>query len=163
MKKLFLLLLLAVPCYAQDWSSEVKVKINAPTSQGQFQDAIQAADLTVAERTELARVAQSGGTIAPAIKASIDAKVKARIDNWKAFVVEQSSKPPVVQTKEELIEQSKSQTDQLSTFVTKFIESKPTKEEAQALVDKLKASMDSLAAVSAVAVDEKPIAEEVIK
>lgn len=117
MRKLFLaILLFSVPSLAQNWEKKVQVKISMSTSQGQFNDALYFTDAEYAKLT----------------KVDIDKMVQTRADAWVKFVEEQSSKPPYVPTKEELIEQTDRQADEISHTVTQFVAAKPSKVEAQA-------------------------------
>jgi hypothetical protein len=66
--------------------ARLQILIQEDTPMGQFNDALYFVPSEMAALTE----------------ADILAAKKARSDNWQAFVLEQSSKPPVKPTKEEL-------------------------------------------------------------
>lgn len=92
----------------------------------------------------------------------ITAQVQTRVTNWMAFVQEQSSKPPVVPTKEELKESAEVQVAQLEAVTAKFIDSAPSKEEAQKLIDSLQKQLDDLKAATGDVKAAEPVGEVII-
>lgn len=121
---------IVIPAFAQskDWESRVQILIHANTPDGQFNDAIYVSQSDYEKLTP----------------EDIDKQVKARVDTWIAFVKEQSSKPPVVPTKEELKESATAQVEQLDRVADQLIAAAPAKADLQAVVDKLQISLDKL-------------------
>jgi hypothetical protein len=89
-------------------------------------------------------------------KAVTDA-AKARVDAWVAFVTGQSSKPPYVPTKEELLAQQAEFQKQLDSLVGAVIANRDTaKSELQAISTQLKATAATIdSAASAKTVGEQ--------
>jgi hypothetical protein len=138
MKKLTFVLwlfLFSLPAFSQNWTQRVQVLIQATTPQGQYNDAIYFAPADYAKL----------------VKADIDKQVQVRINNWVAFVVAQSSKPPYIPTKEELKESTTIQAEQLDKLASQFIAAAPAKADIQAVVDKVQVSLDKLKAAASIA------------
>lgn len=100
--------------------------------------------------------AEVAGLTQEQIEAKVAADGKKRVDDWKAFVIEQSSKPPVVPTKEEIQADVERQAEQIATSTASLIAAKPDPKELEALIAKLKESLDSLSAVKVADVEVKP-------
>jgi hypothetical protein len=82
---------------------------------------------------------------------------KARVDNWVAFVTEQSSKPPVEPTKEELIAQQAEFQKQLDSLVGRVIANRDT---AKADLQAISAQLKATAATIDSAASAKPAGEQ---
>lgn len=115
------------------------------TTQGEFSDAL----------CEYTDAAWSKLTLAQK-----QALMRARARNFVATVIENSSKPPVVPTKEQLNDAAKTQADSIASQVTALVAAKPTAEEVSELKAKLQAAIDELAKVSADVKPVEPVEEE---
>ncbi len=141
-------LLIAVPFFGVAWQApldwtkipgaRIQVLIQEQTPQGQYNDALYYSPADWDKVTE---------------KDISDAK-KARMDNWLASVVEQSGKPPVIPTKEELKESAIAQVEQVDRAVAALVATDIAKEDVQALIDKLQKQIDDLKAK--VGIEVKP-------
>lgn len=114
--------------------ARIQVKIEENTPQGAYHDALYYTP------EEWAKLTQSEITAAKA----------ARVNNWIAFVAAQSSKPPVVPTKEELLARELEMQDQIERLTDQVIAAKPTAEELIAIKTKLQERLAKLNAVAAV-------------
>ena len=85
--------------------------------------------------------------------AQVAAKVAAdsleRIENHKAHVIEQSSKPPVVPTKEQLTESATAQANQVEALTAQIVTAKMTALEVKDVISKLEASIATLKSLKA--------------
>ena len=121
-----------------------QVRIQEETELGQFNDAVYYTPdewLTVKQE-------------------DIDLAVKERVDNWIAFVKEQSSKPPVLPTVTDIMEQAEALKAQWSQMMT-ALSTVGTKADLEAVQDKLdEAVADTATVVDAKPADAEPIAEE---
>jgi hypothetical protein len=85
-------------------------------------------------------------------------ETQARVDNWVAFVQEQSSKEPVPPSKDDLDQQALQLQDQLSTLMQQYAQcEETTSEDVQGLIDVVTQTVSDAAEQATTAVSMKPI------
>jgi hypothetical protein len=108
--------------------ARIQVQIKEDTPQGQYHDSLY---FTPEEWEKLE-------------PKDIDEHKRTRVNNWVAFVTEQSSKPPYVPTKAELLENQDRLQEQLDRAADSIIAGTASKVELQAVARKLQETLNKI-------------------
>jgi hypothetical protein len=119
--------------------ARIQILISEDTPQGKFNDALYYGENELSKLDEKA----------------VKAAVQTRVNNWVAFVTEQSSKPPIKPSVEQLQEQADQIKEQWTRMVTQLAEV-GSKEDVQAVKNKLdEAVVETVSAIDATPIKEK--------